>query len=327
MFTLQARDAKADLGIQAVAGSCPNSVEFINLVNTVTRRIMRRGGFNNWLIKVCISGCHVVWPEFVSTIHALRFCGNSQSQIRGKWWSIIGSGRCGGFGPGVSVRDGNDVPTYNVVSGNEGKLIRYYVEKSVDVGKTVTLFGKKFGGGPLMEFVDGGWRQGLTLTAAAPFGTTSILVTEITSVVREATQGIGRLYEYDATTDLMRDLAIYSPNETNPRYRSSIISGCIPFCTDANGVKTAHVEALVDIAYRPLVNDYDFLLIDNLDALSLGIQSIKLEQANDIQGSTAMLMAAISEMNYELRSKEPELHTSIRLNVWGDGTGILCNPI
>ncbi len=180
-----------------------------------------------------------------------------------------------------------------------------------------------------MEFVDGAWRQGLTLAAAAPFGTTTKLVTKITSVTREASSGLMYLYEYDATTDLLRDLALYEPNETSPRYRTSMLdSMCsVPFCTDANGVKTAHVEALVKLDYRPLVNDNDFMLYDDLDAIALGIQAVKLEQANDHAGAEAKWMQAIREANYSTRDKQPELQTSIRLNVWGDGSPVLLNPI
>lgn len=328
-FQFQLADAKADLGIQAVAGACPNSADFVNLVNTVTRRLMRRGGFNEWLIKVCISGCYVVWPEFVGTIMGVRFCRSDQTPMHNKWWSIIGPGSCGHWGSGVSMRDGNTAPTYNQVSGNTGKLIRYYVEKNIDLGKTITLFGKQFGGVPLMEFVNGAWRQGLTLTAAAPFGTTSVLVTEITSVVREATQGIARIYEYDAATDLMRDLAIYQPNELNPRYRTSIIEGScgIPYCTDANGVKTARLEALVNLQYRPMINDWDFMLVDNFDALALGIQAVKLDQANATEEAEAKWMQSIREMNYEIRNKQPELQTAILLNVFGQGSETMYNSI
>lgn len=330
-YKFQLSDAKASYEIQSVAGACSNSAEFLALVNTVIRRLMRRGNFHEleWIVRVCISSCNVVWPEFVGTVLAMRFCRDNQSPMHNKWYSVIGTGNCGGFGPGISVREGNTSPTYNQISGNTGKLIRYYPIKNADIGKTITLYGKQYGGQPLMEFVDGVWRQGLTLTAAAPFGTTTVLVTEITSVVRQASQGPLYLYEYDAATDTLRDLAIYSPNETNPRWRTSIIDGScsIPFCTDANGAKTARVDALVKLEYKPMVNDWDFMLVDNYDAIALGIQAIKLEQANQMDEALKMWMAAIAEMNCETRDKQPDLQTSIRSNIWGDGSYALMNPI
>ena len=330
-FTKQLSDAKASYEIRSVASACPDSADFLSLVNAVTERLMDIGNFWNteWLMRLCISSCEVTWPRSVGTVLAVRFCRHNQTPIHNLWWEIIGTGNCGGFGPGIGLRDGNPAPTYNKVSGTQGKLIRYYPVKNVDIGKTITLYGKKYGGQPLMEFVDGAWRQGITLTAAAPFGTTTVLVTEITSVVREASAGPMYLYEYDASTDLLRDLAYYEPNETNPRYRTSIIgnSCAIPFCTDDNGAKTARLEAVVKLNYQPLVNDNDFLLIDSYAALKLGIQAIRLEEANDDAGALAKWMAAVAVLNQRTRNKQPELQTAIRLNIWGDGAHALVNPI
>ena len=293
---------------------------------------MKRGNFyeTEWLMQLCIHDCYVVYPRIVGTVLATRFCNRNQTPLHNKWWGIVGPHCCGGWGSDIGMLEGNTAPTYNKVSGNEGKLIRYYPVKNVDIGKTITIYGKKYGGQPLQEFVDGAWRDGITLTAAAPFGTTTVLVTEITAVVREASAGLMYLYEYDAASDTIRDLAVYEPNETNPRYRTSIIqnSCAIPFCTDDDGRKTARMEALVKLQFSPYVNDYDFLFLPDFDALALGIQAIKLEQANDHQGALLKWAAAIQELNYGDRNKQPDLQTSIRVDVWGNGNSLpLMNPI
>lgn len=330
-FTKQLSDAKADYQIKSVSGACPNSADFVDLVNAVTERVMDIGNFweTEVIYKYCVRSCHVVWSRHVGTVLGTRFCKNDQTPIHNNHWAIVGTHSCGGFGPGISMRDGNTVPIYNEVSGNEGKLIRYYPVKNADIGKTITLYGTQFGGQPLQEFVGGVWRQGLTLTAAAPFGTTTVLVTKITAVTRQASSGLMYLYEYDAATDLMRDLAVYEPNEVSPRYRSSIIENAcaIPYCTDANGVKTARLEALVKLEFQPLVNDNDFLLIDSFAALALGIQAIKLEQANDDDGALRKWMAAVAVLNQRTRNKQPELQTAILLNVFGQGSETMYNPI
>lgn len=329
-YTKQLSDAKADYQIKSVAGACPNSSDFVDLVNAVTDRLLDIGNFweTEYLLKLCIRSCNAVWPRQVGTVLASRFCKHDQTPLHNNWWSIVANRGCS-WGCEIGMRDGNTVPTYNEISGTTGKLIRYYPVKNLDIGKTITLYGTQYGGQPLQEFVGGVWRQGLTLTAAAPFGTTTVLVTKITAVTREASSGLMYLYEYDAATDLMRDLAVYEPNETNPRYRSSVISNscAIPFCTDDNGVKTARMEALVKLDFQPLVNDNDFLLIDSFAALALGIQAIKLEQANDDDGALRKWMAAVAVLNQRTRNKQPELQTAIRQNVFGDGSHTIYNPI
>lgn len=333
MLTKQLLDAKSSYEIKSVAGACPESSDFVSLVNAVTRRLMKRGNFfeTEVLVRFCIYDCYVVWPSFVGTVLGVRFSKRNQSPIRNSWWSIIGPYGCGNaWTSNVTIRDGNTVPTHNQVTGSEGKLIRYYVEKNPqDIGKTITIYGTKFGGGPLQEQVAGVWRPGITITSAAPFATSTVLVTKITSVVRQATQGVTRLYEYNATDDELRDLAVYYPNETHPRMRSSVVENicAIPYCEDDNGRKFRTLEALVKLQFVDYVNDYDFLFIDDFDALALGIQAIKLEQANATAEAEAKWIQAIREMNYGTRDKQPELQTAIRLNVWGDGSRALVNPI
>lgn len=329
----QLADAKNDLGIKAAAGACSSSADFLHLVNSVTRRLLKRGNFfeTEIVLRICVHGCRIVYPSIVSTVLGLRFCGTrEQMPIHNKWWSIVGPRNCNAqWSSNIGVRDSNTVPTYREISGNTGKLIRYYVVKNEDIGKTITLYGQKYGGQPLQTKVGDVWEMGETVTAANPFGTSASLVTKIDSVVRQPTQGLAYLYEYDAATDQLRDLAVYYPNETNPRFRSSVIENVcsVPFCSDENGVKTARVDALVKLEYQPLVNDWDFLLIDNLDAIALGMQAIKLEQAYDMAGAEAMWNAAILELNMEDRNKNPDLQTSITCNVFGDGSPALMNPI
>ncbi len=332
-FTLQLSDAKSDLGIQAVAGACSNSADFLSLINTVTRRLLKRGSFyeTDWLIKICFTGCKIRWPEIVGTVQGVRFCGKSeQAALRNNWWSIIGTRSCySNWQSDVTIQEGNSSPVVNDITGNEGKLIRYHVVKAADYGKKIWIYGTAFGGQPLQRLESGVWVDGIEITAANPFGTNAVLVQTITSIVREATVGMTYLYAYDSVADQLFDLASFTPNQTNPRFRTSIVKNicAVPSCETDDGVRMRTAEALIKINYRPLVNDSDFLIISDLDALALGIQSLKREQANDIVGSQQMMAAAISELNFGTREKEPELQTSIRLNVWGDGGGVMYNPI
>jgi len=337
--------------VRTIAGVCADSTQFVQMANEVQRRLLRRGGWfdTEWLVKLCLSNGCVAWPRYVSTVLSARMCDGGVADVKNKWYSIIGgatglNGSGGGFGYGgvdystwgdIVFEDNGTVPTYNRVSGTTGKLIRYYVKYHNDIGKTITLYGKKYGGQPLQHLdADGNWVDGLVITAAAPFATTTVLVTQIDAVVREATQGEARLYEYDADTDLLRDLALYEPNETNPRYRSSKISNwCgVPGCTKTTTVddvdyqtKNASIEVLVKLAHFDLVNDNDFLLIDNLDAFKFGFQAVKLEEMNDEQGAEVKWMKAVRELNLELREKNPDQQIPVFVNVIGGC--VLTNPI
>lgn len=341
-YKLNLGDLKAST-VRSVAGVCVDSPEFVALANEVQRRLLRRGGWfdTEWLVRLCVSNACIVWPRYVSAPLGVRLCDGRVADIKNKWFSIIGgatslgqsrgsgdfTGLDGFYGFGdIIFADNGTTATYNKVSGSTGRLLRYYVKYQADIGKTITVYGKKFGGEPLMHSLDGGinWLPGLVLTAADPFGTNTTLVTQIDSVVREATQGEARLYEYDSSTDLLRDLALYEPNETNPRYRASkVINWCdLPGCQKTTTVdevdyqtKQVTLEALVKLAHFDLVNDYDFLLLDNLDAMKLGVQAVKLEEMNDNEGAEIKWMSAVRELNFELREKNPDSQIAVAVNV------------
>jgi hypothetical protein len=180
----------------------------------------------------------------------------------------------------------------------------------------------------LQTLTDGAWVNGVTVTAANPIGQTTALVTKIDSVVREATEGMAYLYEYDPSTTKLRMLASYEPNETNPSYRHMRMPAinCAPYYTDANDAKYWQFEALVKLQYIPVANDNDFLLIDSLDALALAIQAIKAEEANDDDLAEKKWFKAIQDLNFELRDKSPSDQFVVRSRVLGSNR-IVTNPI
>jgi hypothetical protein len=343
-YTLQLINARNDIGIRNIAGVCNNGEQFADYVNRATRRLMKRGAWfgTECLMRLCTTGCDVVFPRHVGTVLGLRMCKAGQVEIRNNWWAILSPG-CGGwvnslypgygsgwgyggiygggfYGGVPNSTDTNTVPIFNQVSGNTGKLIRYHVVKQQDYGKTITIYGKQYGGQPLQTEVDGAWVNGVTITAANPVAQTTILVTKIDSVVREATQGMAYLYEYDPATTKLRMLAVYEPSETNPSYRHMLIpamkygAGCF---TDENDQTTYQFEALVKLQYIPVVSDNDFLLLDNLDALALAIQALKAEEANDDSLAEIKWTKAIEDLNFELRDKTPDNQFSVKVRVMG----------
>lgn len=278
---------------------------------------MRRGGWDGTeiLVKLCVYDRCIVWPRYTDTLLGARFCEGESALVQNHWYEIIGPRGCNDPCPsGATLVDIGTTPTFRPVSGTSGKLIRYYVVKRNDVGKTITLFGTQYGGQPLQELdANGNWRAGLTITAAAPFATTSVLVTHIERVVRQETQGMAYLYEYDAGEDELRDIAAYEPSETNPLYRRSHLENfCnLPSCQDANGIRYVRVEALVKLAFIPVRNDWDFLAIDNFEALKFAVQGIRLEESNDDALGEAKMLKAVRELNMDLRNKFPEEQTPV----------------
>jgi hypothetical protein len=334
-YQYQLIDAKNSGALRNIAGVAVASPAFIDLVNEAQRRLMRRGNFYGMeqVIRICTSGCYIVWPKYVGTVMAVRFCHQHgiPPLMQNNWYSFIGSnagsfsgyhGTAGsygthGFTSQIVIEDAGTVPTQNDIVDTTGKQIRYQVVQANDLGKTITLYGKQYGAQPLQELVSGVWQNGVTLTAATPYAATTQLVTQIESVTRQATQGMAYLFEYDPTTTALRNLATYEPNETNPRYRRSKVFGMPCGTADANGIKWRQLEALVKLEFVPVSNDRDFLLIDNFDAIKFMIQAIKFEEANDDQNAEIKITKAIRELNMESSDKNPDEQTAIRVSLTG----------
>lgn len=175
---------------------------------------------------------------------------------------------------------------------------------------------------------DGQWRDGLTIYASAPFAQTSQLIAPgpigITSIKRDSTQGMAYLYEvYDtAGAGTLRDLAVFAPNETNPQYQQYKIPGvlCGNTFEDSYGQRIASVEALVKLAFIPVVAEEDFLLIDDPDALAYAIQSVNAGRSGDAVQDEIFMNKAVKELNFVDRNQLPKDQTTITVCTAGRGT-------
>lgn len=325
MYQWTLQDAKDSGALKNIAGVCSSSEQFVDYVNEAQRRLMRRGSWfdSEQVVKLCVyNGC-ITWPRYVGTVLGVRFSCIGDIEIRNNWYAIIGA-RCAGWDSSLNItmRDGGTGPTYNNITGEDGKYIKAFIEKRADIGKTIKIFGINATTNlPLQEKnSDGDWVDGITLTLTKTGVVSTVLVRSISSVIKERTQGNVFLYEYDSTTTLLRDIALYQPSETNPRYRKSqIYNFCsIPTqCQESDGVTNKSMEALVKLQFIPVVADSDWLYVDNFDALKFMIQAIRLEEANDDDGARSKIIKAIDELNMELREKNPGMQTMIRVNPTG----------
>ena len=334
-FSAQLIDAQNDQGLKNVSGKCSSSVEFVAQVNGVTRQLMKRGSWfgNEVVVQMCVQGCEPTFPRYVHSVLGVKSCG-AQIPIKNNWYAIAGPG--GGFDCGSSFTRMFDVglfPCYNEVSGNTGKKIAYHVVKNIDIGKTITIYGTKYGGQPLQEKdADGNWRDGVTIAATSAGGVvlpamTTELVTKITHIVREATQGMTYLYEYDTTELQLRDLATYEPNETNPQYRRYHIDGinAMPSYVDSYGRRMRKIDCLVKLQFVPLVNVWDFLMIDDFDALRFGIQASRKDDAGEAEEAEKFWLKSVRELNLTDRSRNGGSATVVKVRALGS-SAMIANP-
>lgn len=311
--------------IPEIAQSCSSSDDFRSLVNEATEMLLERGDWEGTKepIYVCTQRGCVTWPRYVGSVRELSVCGHP-IPIHNVWYQFVdtefynhccGQGtirlNCNQHGHISGMVATGYYSTYNDVPGDS--YIRAYATVNEDFGKTITIFGNDSNGIRLQtDNGDGTYSDGVVITLGNPYGTTSVLVQKGSiRVVKEATQGDVRLYAYDPVTATMLDLALYAPSETNPSYaRYQLSAGCN--CGTSSGVL-----ALVKLAFIPVVNDNDLVLIGNMRALKYAIQSIKADEAGDVEKARARLVQAVNELNVQSRNHNPDSQISINLKPFG----------
>lgn len=322
-----------------VASACPDSALFVSYVNQAARQLLHRGSWENSVQKIRIcsyTGC-IVWPRWVEVPLAMSTC--APFPIKGNWFEFMpvdgGELRGGnwGFGPnypagigspyGVSAVAGVNetyTPVFREIVGG-GQYLRAYITRNSDIGKTTTIFGIRSDDGQEIRTVhpDGVYRDGVVITFANPFAGPSFKIREITRVLKDKTDGIVSLFQYDADGDQLIDCAIYQPSETNPQYVKTITNaGLYRNRRNSSGERCATpFTALVKVKFIPVESDSDTIIVANLDALKLMIMSIKRGDAGDLDGKRAYEADAVRELNLQLRNSQPLDQIPVSINPYG----------
>lgn len=315
-------DAQTSKSLARVAGFCPTSADFIDLVNVSIRRFLIRGDFKGTIVPifVCVRRGCVVWPRYVGNVRALGTCHHSLT-VRNIWGDYLQRDRCAswrtGFGGwhdarGMLTNTGR-TSVFDDIQGPT-RTVRAYARCQPDLGKTVTIFGVDDSTGqPLMtrDPGTGAWSLGQVLTLAAPFASTSSFVRKIDYVLKDETQCPVDLFAYNAVTNLLEPLATYEGSETRPSYERTRINFAHGWtmgqCSAQSCCGALHgVMALVKLQFIPAKNPTDLLLIDNLDAIAMMFQATKFREAGDRTNAKLFEADAVSELNRDLENESPE---------------------
>jgi hypothetical protein len=321
-------NCKASSRIRRIAGSCSGSVDFTDLLNDAVRMLVTRGDFYGTVRKVCacIRCGDIVWPRQVGTVLAINSCNrtvplanhwaefeniNGQDLIGywgGGWeWNFGMSG--GGRHTGLQ---GNTVPVFSPISGADGVngvYLRFYPTQQSDADKLITIFGIDSNGEELRSTrSDGSIQDGIVTLLALPFVTMNgsdrnvPSMRHITRVIKDVTDGPVYAYQYRAADNVMLDLARWESSETLPDYATTRLSGHhVAACSGC----TPMISALVKLKHIDAINDDDLIIIENLDAIAMMMQAIKLGDTYDPAQKRAMEAEAVRELNLELRTRLP----------------------
>ncbi len=306
-LTLGAAKASA---LSNIAGVCVEKTTFVQLLNDATERLMTYGNFWGTVVKgrVCSYNHCISWPRWVGTLLSTNL-GNQSRPIANKWYDFmpLTAGDCmagRNCSSNVTVVDDGMSPVFANVPCGTPMFVRIYTRFLADAGKTVTLYGiDEFGQELMTKDSMGNWYQGVTVTLAVPYVQTLAKFREITRVSKDVTTGMIDVYAVDGTGQLL-DMAHYEPSEIEPKYRHTSIRGMHMGVRGASNC-SKQITFLAKLKHIPVSIDTDIVQIDNIHALKLMIQAVRLEEAGDDDGANKKQAMAIKELNRQLADKLP----------------------
>jgi hypothetical protein len=122
--------------------------------------------------------------------------------------------------------------------------------------------------------------------------------------LKDQTQGIVRLFQFDQINNVLLNCAEYQPSEMSPAYQHSRLQG-FRFTPNSCNQGLKSIKALIKLQFVEVQSDTDLVLIDNLDAIQLMIHSIRNRDKGNDGLSKTQEIDAIRELNYDLRDKFP----------------------
>lgn len=275
-------------------GKCDDSDEVASYTNQAARRLLTRGMFAGCYGRFTIAvtdGCITLPRQIESIITAASCCG--QVTVRNQWYEF----NEGGYGLmdkdrsiGSQLVDRGTVPAYRDMTGGTNSYVRVYLGDASDAGKTITLQGYDQNGNWVRTLNSGVWIDGEKLTLAGTYVQSTKKFTALTGVIRDATNTVQRLYEFNATDSTELDLAVYDPDETLPQYRRMFWGG---ICESAD---TRYLTVMARMRHIDVANDNDYVIPPCPDAIKLMVKAIDFEEKNLPNESMIYEQKAVAEL-------------------------------
>lgn len=314
-------------------GFCPTDARLLGYLNRFRERAMNHGRWWGTIVRArfCVNDGCITWPGIVANVERIALNGKP-IPIRSEWSDFavnLGEvpvcGTCGNTGGRtrcgscscLAATDHLTSPIFN--DPKKPKYIRLYPSSSQDVGKRVLIQGYDQNRMPIRNEYSGTWVDGEYLTLALPFVDSVAQYSAVTGVQKALTVLRVLAYQLDPTTSEELPLATWGATETAPNYRRSFIPFLGRRRNSNGGCCETTVDAIVKLGYEPVRQDTDWLILDNMTALSHGCRGEAFFDENRSQEAREQIALAFAELNHQLRTMTGD-RTSINVDLEGCAT-------
>lgn len=265
--------AEARPRIAAAAQICEDDARVVSYVNRAVRRLMPKGKWVGTMqnYRICASNDCITWPRQIATIELAAVCG-TPIKVRNEWYEFNESGPGIQTGTsGLKLVDRGRHPAFaDITGGATDRKIKVYADVNEGSGKYIILQGQDENGNWIRTQSGSTWIDGERVAIPSSANLQSLTTkkfSKLSRVIKDATSGNVRLYEYDSTNSTnIRALAVYEPDEKLPVYRRSFLPG-LSQQHSGGTCESAQVDVSAKLLFMPVANENDFVMLGNIDAL------------------------------------------------------------
>jgi hypothetical protein len=294
--------------LPALLGICQTNIPKIaEYVNSAQRRLLycKEAGDESWwgtwseiVFNVSRTTPYITFPRDIARIEYVNAC-NVPIQIHNQFFEYLdfGNGRmpkqwraCGWNGcmPTQMYSRNNAVTFLEMTSAPQ--YLTAMITDAQDVNKRFLAQGLDANNNPIYSQDNGFKVLGQFVNFTQPFASTPMTLNQINGIQKDVTVGPVHFYQTDPTTGAQVLLLTMQPQEQTASYRRYYLHALPQNCCNTPGSETqVQVTALAKMELLPVVGDTDYLLIQNLEAITEECQSVRY---STMDTPTAKQMAA-----------------------------------
>lgn len=336
--------------LPSAIGACPDDPRFLDLLNEATNRLLNKGLWwgtvQRW--RFCATDGCIALPSQIATLEGVTVCGQPLT-LRDQYFEFLQNGFgiqgtqvapganngscCGGGGCGCSddvIYRGHFCTFYDVNPAGNPKKLNVVCDRVSDVGKNVLLLGYDVNGNWVRTNQGGVVLDGELVAMAQGAGTLSNTIWSNLTDIQPPSNLDGQwwLFEYDTVLATLRMIGQYNYFDTRPHFARYFFPSIRSQPTPTNGCNQTMVEALVKLAFIPVVKDTDYLIIGCLPALKEAIQALS-DSENDPDNTKAnQIVTAGLAVAVQLLDEELDHYVGtgrrVAMTVVGSGIGSSC---
>lgn len=306
--------------IARVLNTCTTDSRIPTYVNAAQLRLMNKGKWVGTMVtyRICVSteNC-LVWPRQIDTIEGYALC-ESPLPIRNRWYQFASQG------PGQlnttdnwynQLLDRDPVCAFDEL-GTDTTTKKIQVSTTVNeaVGAEILLQGYDQNSNWIRTQHNSIWVDGEYVSISNVPQLTTNYFTKLTGVQKPSTNGPIVLSEYETATSLVtKSIAWYESDETLPIYRASFIPGiqnthgcstCADCDTSDSDCDSNQVTVFAKLRHIDVVNDNDWLILGNPEAIKLMVMAIYKEEQNIFDQAAVYEARAVRLLQEELNTYE-----------------------